>query len=411
MSISKIDGLQINNPDGSKRNLELWWGDLSNIASTNATDFLAVSLMPGSTSFCPKSLGGNLAARGLKITSLGTAKSYWPAMPVSITNSLPPIPGIAYDRLLFFMPQISGMTTGEAAPYQCDTIFRALHCFQAGAPTSITMPLVSCGKSSGAGQADPSTILRMLFHSACKWGGVASFNLNTVRIVLHSKSPTLAAEFAAMKQNYINLANNSNYPVMPPSWGSDYSSYADNTINWIKTNKGTGWPDKISDLQVFGIHMYTTSYFHAMNDTLRNPDPNLPKPGGIGYTDLNDSDFKQLQPLYAITSAGLMNLPEFTGSTYRGLDTPLWNPFNVGSTLRILSYMSSSSPITSVTSGHPVIVTCSSVNSRDISSYSKNPGEKEHVYDKGTEETITKSVPAGNPTQISAKEIDHKYCS
>lgn len=411
MSIIKIDELIIDNPKKETRSLELWWGDVSNISSKEATDFLVVSYMPKSTNpFCPNSVGGCLVNRGLNLSTLGASKSYWPAMPVVISNTIPTTPGIEYGRILYFSPSISGFKTGEAAPYQSDFIFRALDCFQAGAPTTVTMPLVSCGKLSGAGQGNPSLILRMLFHSACKWGGKEDFKLNTIRIVLHSKSATLASEFADMKKNYLNLINSGNYPTMPPSHGMNYAYYANNTLAWIAKNKGTGWPDQISDLQVFGIHMYTTSYFHAMNDNLRLIDKKLPAPGGIGYTDLNNPLFKQLQPLFAVTSAGLMNLPKFVGLTFRGVDPPLWNPFKVGSSLRILSYMSSSAPMTSVTAGHPILITSNSINSRNISYYSKNPPEKEHLYDKGTEEKVTSNVTTPK-IKIGVDEIDHKYCT
>ncbi|WP_340200808.1 hypothetical protein [Ascidiimonas sp. W6] len=410
MSITKIDSLLIDNPDGSLRNLELWWGDVSNITATNSTDFLAVSLLPKSTTFCANSVGGALQARGLHIGSLGIDKDYTPSMPISISKSISSIPGIAYKRILFFQPEISGMTTAQAAPYQCDFIFRALDCFQKGAATSVTLPLVSCGTLTGAGQANPSTILRMLFHSACKWGGKADFRLHTVRIVIHSNNATLAKEFAEMKSNYLNLLNNTAYPVMPNSYGAPYSYYADNTNTWISINKGSGWPNKMSDAQVFGIHMYTTSYFHAMNDNLRKIDKKLPSPGGIGYTDVNNPYFKQLQPLLAVTSAGLLNLPPFSGNTYRGINRPLWNPFKMGSTLRILSYMSSSSPITPVTKAHDVIITSISVNSRDIHYYSKNPPEKEHTYDYGTQEKVNSALPVSMPSQIGVNEIDHHYC-
>lgn len=411
MSITKIDELAIDNPKKETRNLELWWGDVSNISSKEATNFLVVSYVLGSTGpFCPNSVGGSLVSNGLNLSTLGVSKDYWPGMPIVISNTIPATPGIAYGRILYFAPSISGFTTGEAAPYQSDFIFRALDCFQAGAPTSVTMPLVSCGTLTGAGQGNPSTMLRVLFHSACKWGGKEDFKLNTIRIVLHSKSVTLANEFADMKKNYLNLINSSNYPTMPPSHGMKYADYANNTLTWIKKNKGAGWPDKISDLQVFGIHMYTTSYFHAMNDNLRLTDKKLPAPGGIGYTDLNNPLFEQLQPLLAVTSAGLMNLPKFVGPTFRGIDTPLWNPFKVGSSLRILSYMSSSAPMTPVTAGHTVLVTSNSVNSRNISHYSKNPPEKEHVYDKGTEENVTSHVSTPK-INIGVDEIDHKYCT
>ena len=160
--------------------------------------------------------------------------------------------------------------------------------------------------------------------------------------------------------------------------------------------------------------MYTTGYFHAMNDTLRVTDSSLPKIDGVGVTDLIKANFIHLQPLFAVTNAGLLNIKPYVGKTYRGISN-LWNPFSVGSKVPILSYMSSAVPAGSLFKTRPIQITTTSLNARDISNYSLHPPENEHVYSPGMVEAVvsnnTAQSPNAYPVKIGTTEVDHKYCT
>ncbi len=142
-------------------------------------------------------------------------------------------------------------------------------------------------------------------------------------------------------------------------------------------------------------------------------------------------------PLFAVFSAGLLNISAYNGITYRG-ESSLWNSFVVGTGVRVLTYMSSAdefinsigipwlqykilddsgkslllnSSATSPPCGTYYQVRMQSLSAKNISLYSAHQYEREHVYDHEFIEYVTSNEAGvlgsvgGNIASIEIPEI------
>jgi hypothetical protein len=120
---------------------------------------------------------------------------------------------------------------------------------------------------------------------------------------------------------------------------------------------------------------------------------------------INDPNFMLLQSLYQACDTGLQNVPPFVGITYRGISY-LWNPFTVGSTVPLYSYLSTSNPKSSFYS-QTYKFDITGTTSRDIASLSQYTSENEHLFPRGENEFVDSR--SGNKFQTHM--VPKNYCT
>lgn len=381
----------------SMPSIELWFGDAATMASYPANEpvshFIATSNDPSSLLVGSASINSGLTGALGKLPPGGTV-DFRPPLDGAVFPTGAAFAGV-FDQALWYDPKFEALTPAQAAPYQTDDIFRAIQAFSGHISCSVTIP-VTVDPSDLA----PSLImLRSLVHSALKYSAWNDCRLTQVRIVMDTKDTAFTSAFDELAEIHDQLQNAAASPAIPmpanPDNGVPWVSYVTEGNGWIAKEYPKGhFPDPVSQRQVFGIYIYTSEYFHALQDNLRQTDSKLPvTKDGVGFTDLSNPDYYRQIPLYAAISSGLMNIPAFHGTTYRGGNTS-WNPFKPGGTVRYLSYVSSASEYEDPRLNpwnHPTPppwnnsshLRLQSQSARNIAPYSKHHYELEHLFDYG----------------------------
>jgi len=274
----------------TKRTLQLYQGDLTNLTAAEAIDYLVVSALPNDYSPTPGSLIGSLNNHGISVATLAQNKAadYEPTMPCWVSQQITSSdPGIQFQRILLYEPKNPAT---NATTYIQD-IFKGLGCMQGTKNTTVALPMVC----SGSGGAVDTAILTAMFYAAAHWQAQA-FPLSTVKIAIYepSRVAPLKALFSILKNNYTNLVS-LNLP-------GGYSNYAGSS--WSKV-QGMSLPSYLTQRQAFGICIYTSNYYGTINSILRTK----------GW---NDPDYQLMLPLFESIDSGLANIPPYLGQAYRG---------------------------------------------------------------------------------------------
>lgn len=416
--------------------IELWYGDITQPGAITNEDILVLSNHAGETL-----VGNNAILTWIKALPIATQKwfDFYPGMnarAVMYGNS--EVFGNPIGAVLFWEPTFGPLLTAQAAPYKTDDIFKGAQAMWGHFPKSILIPL----QIGNNGFCDATLMLQSLLHSALKMGGWQKYQPTTIKIVLNVNDSNAILAFDTIAENYDRLRGAPNKGVgnngpngFPNSIGQSYSTFMNESNEWMHNFYHTvAGVHPITEFQAFAINLYTTSYFIAMQEALRKPLANdataplkgsgriLPEYFGKGYTDLGNPNYQAMIPLFAVFSAGLLNISSFHGTTYRG-ETSLWNSFMVGTGIRRLTYMSSTDELNdhfglsspkyqlldeSGNSFPPNFSTASppwntnyhvrmhSFSAKNIAPYSAHSSEREYVYDHEFIEYVT-SNEAGGP--------------
>ena len=426
-------------PVSTAPEIQLWYGDITQPGAIGSEDILAVSLAGSSTL-----IGSPTINNWLNTIWATSPRTKWFGLDPCLNGEVYS-GGSSIGHVIDWQPSFGPLTTAQAAPYKTDNIFRTAQAMWGHIPKSILIPL-TIGKNSFC---DSTIMLQSLLHSALKIGGWQKYIPTTIKIVLDKSDTAAINAFDTIAKNY-NSMRGGPYKYGPSGFpmanGQTYAYYMKQSNSWMRNLYSTVQNlNPITELQAFAVNIYTSSYFTPMQDALRKtlsgnaiaPVPStgtLQKWYGTGYTDLGNPNYQALIPLYAIASAGLLNIPAYHGTTFRGADTS-WNPFAVGQGLRNTSYMSSADefygaglpwPTTRYRDewGRPVNlgttpppwnnkdhVRTQSLTARDISPYSMHQYEREHLYDYEFLEYVTShetggvAPPSGQPVQANLATI------
>lgn len=277
----------------SKRNVSLYSGDLSELGTKDAVDYMAVSTLPNFYLADSGTLLYSLNQKGVSVEKLSKKKAvdYRPDIPCWITNK---VSGIRCKRLIIFEPEDPRNNAYDLITY----IFSAIATREKGrnSKLKIALPMLCTGKSG----ADPIEIMEAMFFSSVHWGAM-KFPFSEIKIVVYDKSSqkdAIRKKFTDLKYKYENLETLFSTKA--------YTFYAKQALAGLKNVK---LPKYLTKRQYFAIHLYTGSYYHTINNILRN-------------NDRKSKDFKDHMFLFEALDTGLNNLPAYKGMTYRGTWMP-----------------------------------------------------------------------------------------
>jgi O-acetyl-ADP-ribose deacetylase (regulator of RNase III) len=180
------------------RTIELYRGDLTNLAPQEAVDILVVSAFPNNYLPISGTLVGSLYRQGLSVEELAKNKAVDLRQSCSCWLShelVAPPPGIQFKRILCFEPPIFGNVTEVIAD-----IFRSLvPILSTAQPASVAMPLVSAGSRGES----PSEIIDAILDAATHWMALG-LPLKQLKIVEQAaaRAGTLKQSFAQLKAAY-----------------------------------------------------------------------------------------------------------------------------------------------------------------------------------------------------------------
>ncbi|RBL90523.1 ADP-ribosyltransferase domain-containing protein [Chitinophaga flava] len=387
MALQLIDSFTIDNANGSPT-LQLCMGDLTNLSSEDAVDFLVVSASPGDYSASSGSLIGSLAQAGVSVQQLSNNKAanYEPKIPCWISNTISSSnSGIQFNRILLFEP--TNPSTDAAGLVW--TIFQALNCFQGGSNTTVALPMV-CTGSGGASYQD---IIQALFYAATFAGSLSAFSMPVIKLVAYDndKLNQVQPTFSTLKNYYQNLVNLD----LP----GNYQSYAPDAWSAVQ---GISLPDRLTKRQAFAVRMWTSNYYGMINSTLRNGS--------------SDQNYYTLMPLFSAIDSGLANIAAFQGETYRGeshMSPQRLAQYQVGANILELGYTSSAQPAGSWYNGASYKFNINGLNSHSIAFLSVYPGEDEYLYARNMTSTVTeRSCNDGNSQcTFTMQQTTINYCS
>jgi hypothetical protein len=384
MALQLIDSFTIDNAD-SQPALQLCMGDVTNLSTADAVNFLVVSALPGDYSPSSGSVIGALNQAGVSVEQLSQNKAAnyepkipcWVSGPVTSNN-----PGIQFQQILLFEPA----TPAQAAPGLVWSIFQALSCFQGNTSTTVALPMVCTGSSGASFPA----IIQALFNAATYAGSLAAMNLPVIKLVAYNSSQLALVQpvFAALKGNYQNLVNLS----LP-----NYQFYALSAWSFVQ---GIGLPTGLTRRQAFGVSIYTSNYYPMINNILRNP---------------SDPNYQPMMPLFGAIDGGLANIAASPGMTYRGersMSSERLNQYQVGASILSLAYTSTARPAGSWYNGVPYKFNLNGITCPSIGFLSQFP-ENEYLYQRNMIAGVTsRSCNTGN-TQCTfgMQETPVNYCS
>jgi hypothetical protein len=382
MALTVLDSVAIDSGGAGARTLMLCQGDLAQMSSQDAVNFIAVSALPGDYTPSSGSLIGALAQAGVSVQqqSQNKAANYEPTMPCWVSQDVTSA-GLNFNRFILFEPA----NPAALAAFDVFMIFRALLCFTGGAATSIALPIVC----TGSGGADFATILRQLFFMGAHWASFAAWPFSTIKLVVFSQSQVALAQsqFTAMKAGYLNP------PLNPPAYPALASKIVADSV-------GADLPAKMTQRQYNCIRAYTGNIYQGVNVAMRKHD-------------YSASDYIYWLPTIEAISSGLLELPNYTSPnpTLRGTSLPqsVINQYVVGATIDHFEFTSSSRD-------HPfpgnTLLKIMSVEGKDVSAISFFPTEDEVLYDYDMTDSVTAVAGQfGNYQHLfSSKQVVPNWC-
>lgn len=295
MALQKLSQTEVYYGKSDKRVLSLWSGDLSALTTEDQVTCLALSALPGDYSPTGNSLIQALYRRGISVKDLAQDKLADFRNPYHCWISRE-VKGAAFQRIVVYEP------SGHMQAYDhVNYLFSAIRSAQGNdnTPISVALSLLSTGSAG----ADEIEMMERIFSAAYHSCGM-QFPFSEIKIVLyHTKKPQeeLVKKFNELCVVYQDLEK----IELPASYA--YGSYASTVSSKLA---GKQLPDYLTYRQAFGICMYTSGFYRAINGTLRDRDKS-PDTYII---------YRKLLPLLEAIDTGLMNMPEFDHgkNTYRG---------------------------------------------------------------------------------------------
>ena len=205
------------------RRVDLWWGDLTELAELEATDVLIVSAFLDDYTPTRDSMIGTLDASGLSVAELARDKdldirathSCWLSKPLPAGY-----PGLRYRRILCFEPDPK-----SNPPDRVGDIFNALEWILAVRPgiKTAAMPLVAAGDMGSPADG----VVRALLGAALPWLEVG-LAIDRLSIAVRSEASLAIARdvFAEVKKGYTS-------PAAPLSGDVDFDVF----ISYSHQNK------------------------------------------------------------------------------------------------------------------------------------------------------------------------------
>jgi hypothetical protein len=197
--------------DGDKH-IEIYQGDLTDMAPDEAVDVLVASAFPNSYLPLPGTLIAALDKKGISLRELASRKAFdlrenfscWMSEEIQSTQ-----PGIQFKRILCFEPRMRGNPAQVVGD-----IFQSLMPFVTGDLhiTSVAMPLVATGSQ----RVDMLDVLEPLLEAAVHWLQIG-LPLKTLKIVQYSelKAAEMKGMFAVLKRQYENVPAAEPAPARP----------------------------------------------------------------------------------------------------------------------------------------------------------------------------------------------------
>jgi len=362
MALTNLDSMTIDHAGSGTRTIMLCQGDIADMSTADAVDYIAVSALPGDYSPSQGSIIGALNNKGVSVQaqSANKAANYEPTMPCWVSQDVSSA-GLNFSRFILFEPSNPATTAG----WDVDTIFRALQCFSSSGNASIAVPMVSTGSAG----ADFSVILRQLFFMGSLAQGLTNWPFSTLKLVVYSSSQASQAKiaFTAMKAQYAS----------PPG-----------------AQGGATAPSGVTQRQTNCIRAYTGNLYRTLNNGLR-------------AHSLTNSTYIQYLATITGISSGLRNLPPYVGLALRGTTLPpnVRAKYTVGALITHLSYTSSS--FTSPWPGADLIK-INSLTGPKVNQISMFPSENEVLFDDAMTDTVT--VVQGAGTEYG-RSFQHRFTS
>lgn len=295
-----------------ERKIVLCQGDVTAISGPEAVDWLAVSALPGDYAPLPGSVIAALDSRGVSVRELSKDKQadYRPDIPCWLSK---PIMGQGYGRILVFEPPDPKKTACDQVAY----IFSAIAFFSQGQSkdSKVALPL-PCTGSGGVAHTD---MLEALFFAATHWGAM-KFPFKEIKIFIHSQSrvPEMKKLFSSLKSQYQNLETlNCSYEY------SEVAKSVSARVDGMKVRSG----DVLTRRQIFGVAMYTSSYYLTMHRILRS-------------NDRTSQEYRDHRPLFEAADTALMNIAPYGKIVYRGESDRRVKSYTPGAEIQNLSYTS-----------------------------------------------------------------------
>jgi hypothetical protein len=389
MGLQYIDSLSVDFPGAGTRTLQLCMGDVSNMSPQDHVDFLIVSSFPGDYAPTPGSVIGALNQQGVSVQALSQNKAanYEPVMPCWISQPVSSVnPGIQFGRILLFEPPNPATTAQGLIP----DIFRGLSCFNGTGAATAAIPMVC----TGSGGANMAYIFYSLFYGSTFGQSSYTFPLTTVKLVVYNQVQLNQVQplFTQFKNNYTNILS-LNLP-------GGYSNYASNCWAWAQSAQ---LPPYISKREAFGVRLYTSNYYSEINAVLRGANP-------------NDPTYMTMMPVFDAINAGLANLPDSAGMTYRGefgMTPDRINQWTPGNNVVNLAYTSTARPAGSWYNGAPYKFNINGLTCKSISPYSEFPSENEFLYAPDLIQNVTsRTCSNGNAgCTFGANEVVPNWCN
>jgi hypothetical protein len=302
MSPQFVRSFHVDNPSGP-RSVELYQGDIFQLANDGQTDLFVISALPGS--YASSGVIGALAQLGVSVQQLSYSPEadYRPATPCWISRPIQGSP-LHGRRILVYEPNSNPNPLLDDRIWRISSIYNAARQFYHGKPLRMALPLVC----TGTGQADYRLITRMLVCEAINYAGGRSVPFQSVKIVNYSPAwaNDVRAIFDEIKTTYEGLGVHNNLPLLP----SGFQQYSETAFGVINA-KNLSHPTR---KQAWALSLYTTNYYGVIDAPLRTQPDTKPRPNPA------DPGFQRLQPYYALLDAALANLLPHQGSlVYRGV--------------------------------------------------------------------------------------------
>ncbi len=297
----------------SKRNVSLCSGDISELDTKEAVDYMAISTQPNFYLADSGTVLYSLNKKGVSVETLSKDKAvdYRPEIPCWISKE---VKGIQSGRLAIFEPNEPKNSAYDLVTY----VFSAIAMHEQGrtGDLKVAMPMLCTGKSG----VDPIEMIEAIFFAAVHWGAM-KFPFKEIKIVIYPNSNAKNAirqKFIKLKDAYLHLE--SLYDTRA------YKFYVKQTMDGIQT---VALPEYLTQRQYFAIHLYTSNFYSTINSVLRK-------------NDKKSEEYKKMLPLFEALDTGLMNLPPYAGMTYRGtyLRPEELNKHKVGASYLNLAYTS-----------------------------------------------------------------------
>lgn len=363
-----LDSLGIDHIGLEKRELILSKGDVAHLYQDAAVDYLIVSSLPNNYEPGQGGWIEQLVGHGIEVSALERECSvdFRPALPCWISAPSTVEQDWPFKRLVVFEPENAAQDAGSS-------LWKVFQAVQAFAGTDVPIRLAAPLLSTQPGQADPAVILRMMFFAAASAAARAPW-VHMQILVSAAQQVQAQAEFAQLKASYID----------PPT-GALGNPWLDSIK--LKCAKKARRRQDAKDPAAFGLttrqfellFSYTQNLYWYVNRALR-------------ADSITDPMFVQYQASIEAIGTALSQLPNATQWAvlrYMDIFEGIEDIYQVGTTVREMSYFSSTRNAESPTRGDYMIQLGHHQLGKDISRISHVPTEEEVLFDSNMHHLIS----------------------